>query len=182
MKIAFQTILIICSLIFTLFIHNTSFAQNNPSNVLSPPSFKKTEGKQLIFIDSMNIFYDELMDFNPEEILTISLLKNEEAIPVYGEYGKDGVLFIETKQFVYHQSMKKLSSYNKAISSIFENHKPEEIEIFINKKMTGDDMLYALAELDWVKVKEVEIVRHDELKSIYKVENKKVGIFIFIDE
>jgi TonB-dependent SusC/RagA subfamily outer membrane receptor len=56
------------------------------------------EGKPLIVIDGI-VYTDQdiLNSLNPDDIDSISILKEETAVRIYGEKGKNGVIIITTK-------------------------------------------------------------------------------------
>ncbi len=55
-----------------------------------------TPAKALIVIDGVIIDYNGRLKLNPDEIKSLSVLKDKEATDKYGEKGKDGVIEITT--------------------------------------------------------------------------------------
>lgn len=58
------------------------------------------DGKKnpLVIVDGKKITHDEFQEIKPENIESVSVLKNKSAVDVYGEEGKDGVILITTKK------------------------------------------------------------------------------------
>jgi TonB family protein len=57
-------------------------------------------GKEQIFIlDGKEIKKEELNQLEPGKIETVTVLKDNEAVKIYGEKGRDGVIIIKTKLF-----------------------------------------------------------------------------------
>lgn len=56
------------------------------------------EDRPLLIMDEKEIEFEKLKDLNPNEIESISVLKDESATKKYGEKGKNGVIIITTKK------------------------------------------------------------------------------------
>lgn len=56
------------------------------------------EPNPVVYVDGIEIKYDELSSIEPETIDSVSVLKNESATAVYGEKGKNGVIVIKLKK------------------------------------------------------------------------------------
>jgi TonB-dependent SusC/RagA subfamily outer membrane receptor len=52
----------------------------------------------LILLDGVAISYGDLQKIDPEKLETVEVLKDKQAIEVYGEKGKNGVIIITTKK------------------------------------------------------------------------------------
>ena len=51
--------------------------------------------KPLIIADGKEIAYDDFLKINPEEIFSITVLKDKAATELYGEKGQNGVIILE---------------------------------------------------------------------------------------
>jgi TonB-dependent SusC/RagA subfamily outer membrane receptor len=83
---------------------------------------KKNNKKPLIYIDEKKSDKQQLSNLKPEDIKSMSVLKDEKAIKAYGEEGKNGIILITTKSAAPNNlkaSDKKESSWdvNYGISS-----------------------------------------------------------------
>lgn len=56
------------------------------------------KGNPLYLIDGKEISNDELKSINPDQIESVSVLKDDSAVKLYGDKGKDGVVIIELKK------------------------------------------------------------------------------------
>jgi TonB-dependent SusC/RagA subfamily outer membrane receptor len=65
-----------------------------------PPKSKVAIQKALIFVDGTEMPYAEMKKINPEIILSVNVLKDNDAetVAMYGERGRNGVLLITTKK------------------------------------------------------------------------------------
>ncbi|AUC77383.1 M56 family metallopeptidase [Olleya sp. Bg11-27] len=84
-------------------INNNNPLLNKNTTVTDTLQFKatnqnaKNNRKPLVFIDSQKSNEQELSNLKPEDIKSMSVLKDEKAIKAYGEEGKNGVILITTK-------------------------------------------------------------------------------------
>ena len=61
---------------------------------------KKIGNDPVYFIDSVNVEQSEMMNYDPSEISIVNVYKDKDALELMGDEGKDGVIYIETKNFV----------------------------------------------------------------------------------
>ena len=82
-------------LFFTLcsFIGLISIAQSPKRTI------KKLGNNPIFFIDSVNVDNSELQKYDPTEIAQVTVYKDKEATDLFGEDGKDGVVYIFTKKW-----------------------------------------------------------------------------------
>jgi hypothetical protein len=73
------------------FIPGLLFAQSPQPPKLGP--------NPIIIVDSVRINNDELSKINPSDIAMLTMLTDTDAVKLYGEGGKDGVVICETKVF-----------------------------------------------------------------------------------
>ncbi len=57
----------------------------------------KTEDKPYVLVDGNEMGYDEFSKINPEQIESVTVLKDKSAIEKFGEMGKNGVIVVKTK-------------------------------------------------------------------------------------
>ena len=60
---------------------------------------KKLGNDPVFFIDSVSVDKSELQKYDPNEISSVTVFKDKEAINLIGNDGKDGLVYIETKKF-----------------------------------------------------------------------------------
>ncbi|QXP59773.1 M56 family metallopeptidase [Olleya sp. HaHaR_3_96] len=96
-------------------INNNTPILNKNITVTDTLRFKtKNNGKPLVFIDSQKSNEQELSNLKPENIKSMSVLKDEKAIKAYGEEGKNGIILITTKQNNKTTSITKKESNKKS--------------------------------------------------------------------
>ncbi|CEN34004.1 M56 family metallopeptidase [Capnocytophaga cynodegmi] len=82
------------------------------------------EPKPTVIIDGKEIDFSELQQMNPDEIENITVLKDERAIELYGEKGKNGVIIVS----------KKTSNKDAYISAIIADLKGEAVKVIAPKQ------------------------------------------------
>lgn len=79
------------------------------------------ETEPLFIIDGTPVDGDNFRSLNPNEIATISVLKDAGATAIYGNRGANGVIVIETKKGSYNSPLKVTYSYLRSSSSLQKN-------------------------------------------------------------
>ncbi|NLZ94483.1 MAG: TonB-dependent receptor plug domain-containing protein [Bacteroidales bacterium] len=121
---------------------------------------------------------------NPEDIDNISVLKNESAIELYGEEGKNGVIHIETKE-------NKSTAYNNKTTTlsdqfnISENEKVNALIDYDKIAFVIGDKLAAKEEVEALKPEQMKGVniysKGDKLKELQKKFNTDKESFMVIE-
>jgi hypothetical protein len=60
------------------------------------------------YVDSVKIETEESRSIDPGSVARVTLYKNEEGKKIFGEEGKHGVIFIETKSYLKKKSSEKI--------------------------------------------------------------------------
>lgn len=71
-------------------LHGVNAQQTTRTSVMEP----------VYYLDSVEIAPAELQKVAPGEIATVTVFKDEKAIEKFGEKGRNGVVFIESKEFI----------------------------------------------------------------------------------
>jgi TonB-dependent SusC/RagA subfamily outer membrane receptor len=82
----------------------------NKAMTISPPAIALAKTSPLFILDNVEMPGIDLDKVKPEDIESIEVLKDKEAIEPYGEKGKNGVVIISTKSFTRDRQYQKLRS------------------------------------------------------------------------
>ncbi|REG91132.1 hypothetical protein [Flavobacterium aquicola] len=160
-------------LLITFFALSISFAQS-PKKIL-----KKLGEDPVFFIDSINVEKGDLQRYDPNQISSVTVYKDKEAIALLGEDGKDGVIYIETKVFCKKRYWKyfvsKSSEYNQFVSS-YENDM--NVQYVLNERVLKEGFEGDLAAIDDVVFKSIKLISKEELIKKYQIEDKDYGFQI----
>ncbi len=116
-----------------------SLKKNNQKSELDTTSVRKekvvittskglsVDGKTPIFlVDGKEMDRQEFAAINPENIASISVLKDKSATEIYGDKGKNGVVIITLKKSVSHNFMDENQVYKDCSVSVCHKSKPGE--------------------------------------------------------
>lgn len=164
-------------LFYTLFCFSFCFSQ-------SPKEILKSIGPQPIyFMDSIRIQKSDLSKYDPKIISTVTVYKDTVAKKWFGEEGKDGVIYIETKPFStnrYQNYFKSKSiEYKKIIESVPNS---DDLQYLLNEKILLENYEGNLASINDKIFKEIHILNSKELEKKYNITGKKYGILIISSE
>ena len=144
----------------------------------------ETQEPSLVIIDDviMEKGY-KLNAISPADIDSISVLKGEDALSLYGEDGKDGVVIIRTKKASgINQDMDnvKVVGYRAmkdgTITSLAEKFGDDKPLLIIDDVVMGRNM--DLKEIDADQIESVTVLKNESAISIYGEEGKSGAILI----
>jgi len=139
--------------VFFLFISVSALAQSSDSIkkaakpgticICTPPDTTKSA----LYIIDGKIVKGKIDKINPNDILSISVLKSDSTTAKYGSAGANGVILITTKGYATQQYRKKFSSFSKAYENYLKAHRNDDSELsyVINGEvMSRDSKLISL--------------------------------------
>lgn len=157
-----------------IFSFTLCFSQSNKENIVN-----EMGQNPMFFLDSIRINKDEFRNINPQNISSLSTVTKKEATNLYGEEGKDGIIFVETKTF----SKKRYERYFKSKSVHYKNLiesgiDDSKIQYILNDKILKEIDKGLLASIDDNVFKEIKIIRQQELEHRYQIIGKEFGVLI----
>lgn len=132
----------------------------------------------IFILDSTRINDLQLKDLNANSIAKMNVYKGEEAIKIMGEEGKNGIVFIETKEFKKKQFWTMLASISSEYKELVPS--PDSLYsipyIYPGKTILerADEKIFSIKPED---IKSVQIIGFAEMKKKYGIEGKK-GVLI----
>ncbi len=161
-------------LLLTIFL----FTGCNASQMTPSTAIEELGPNPYIEIDEEKVSQDEIQKYNADEISSITMLFNNDAIKLYGNEAKDGAVIIETKEFArnkYETFLKKNSNkYEELLNSI----NTEDIQYILNGRILKKDFEGNLAIINKKLLKKIKIIDQETLVKKYHIENKKAGVVI----
>ena len=158
-------------LLFTFFILNFTFSS-------SAQQYSHKHETPIFILDSTRVNDLQLKEINADKVAHVNVYKGEEAIKIMGEEGKNGVIFIETKEFKKKQFWTMLSSINAEYKELVPT--PDSIYsllyIYSGKTILerADEKIFSIKPEE---IKDVQIIGYAEMKKKYGAEGKK-GVLI----
>ena len=136
----------------------------------------------VFFLDSVRVNRGVLENYSPSEFVSITVYKDSNAVKRIGPDGKNGLVYLETKEFArrkywaYFKS--KSSEYGKVVSS------PEndvEVQYVLNNEVLKESFEADLESINDRNFKAIKVISQPELLKVYGIKNKKYGIIISAD-
>jgi hypothetical protein len=147
---------------------------NKPVNV-----FREPENEPVFFLDSIRINRGVLTSYEPTEIAYITVLKDTNATKVLGPEGKNGVVYIYTKDYAKSKYWDYLKSKSKdyaiAVPSV-DNEK--DVVYILDNKILEKDFEGDLFNLDDSRFRDIKVIDKKMLKKDFNIKDKNWGILI----
>jgi hypothetical protein len=141
--------------------------------------FKEPSNEPLYYLDNIQVNKGVLSLYNPNEIAAVEVLKDSSAIKNFGEKGKNGVIYITTKEYARDKYWKYFSSKSADYTKTVPNIKDENGVCYIlNDKILENNFEGDLFFIDDSSFIELKVIDKKDLKTNYSVKNKKWGIVI----
>ena len=152
-----------------------SESENQPTPLINP-------NDPVFFIDSVRVNRGVLENYTPDEIASLTIYKDTNAIKRVGPKGKNGLVYIETKNFArmrYWEYFKSKSiEYLKAVPTVKED---SLVQYILNNEVLKNNYEGDLASINNKTFKTITIISKDQLVKDYGITNKKYGIVIIAD-
>ncbi len=133
----------------------------------------------LFYLDSIRVNKSTLTLYDANEIAFITVFKNDKALRIAGDKGKNGVVFIYTKGYVKQKYWEFLKSKSTKYAQLIPDYNKDNTVVYIlNNKVLSQNDKAELFELNDKNFIELKIINAKKLKRIFKVKNKEWGIVI----
>ncbi|GAB3922418.1 hypothetical protein [Mucilaginibacter myungsuensis] len=166
MKAIFTTILFLIPLI--------SSAQKSPEKAA-----KLLGADPIVIIDSVKASMDELAAIGEQNVASILILKDKDAVQAYGPEGNNGAVVVQTKTFARKTYINFFRSVSPKYDSLFNVMKTDTaFRYIINDKYKAEPDAGTLATIDKELFISLTILTDEELKKKYKITDKLIGIHI----
>lgn len=147
---------------------------NKPANV-----FKDPENEPVFFLDSIRVNRGVLTSYEPTEIASITVFKDTTAMRILGPEGKNGVIYIYTKDYAkskYWEYLKsKSKEYLKAVPSA---DKDKGVVYILDDRVMEKDFEGDLFNLDDNNFRDIKVIDKKTLKRDFKISDKNWGVLI----
>lgn len=147
---------------------------NNPTTV-----FKEPDKEPIFFLDSIRVNRGVLPSYEPTEIAFITVFKDTTAIRIIGPEGKNGVIYIFTKDFARNKYWNYLKSKSKDyLKAVPSSDNENNVVYILDNKVLEKDFEGDLFKLDDKTFGDLRVIDKKALRRDFKIENKKWGIII----
>jgi hypothetical protein len=140
-------------------------------------SKKSSEEKPLYILDDKIISQKEFQLIDANNIKSMNVIKNENAIKIYGEKGKNGVVIIKSKIYAF------VNGSDKAVEVEVEDNNPWKIKTAVttviyeddNGKVTAEYILTKNSSDSFLEKQKRELLKHGIEAKFTKVKRNKAG-------
>lgn len=133
----------------------------------------------IYFVDSARVTKEDLMKYEPTQIATVTVFKEKSAIERLGEEGKNGLIYIETKQFAKKRYWNFFQSKSKDYLKVVPEPSMDEAIVYIlNSKILKENFEGDLALIDNENFIGLKIINKVILKKEFKISDKKWGVIL----
>jgi hypothetical protein len=147
---------------------------NKPTNV-----FKEPDNEPIFFLDSRRVNRGVLLSYEPTEIAFITVFKDTTAIRIIGPEGKNGVVYIFTKEFARNKYWDYFKSKSKEyLKAVPSSDNESNVVYILDSKVLEKDFEGDLFKLDDKTFADLRVIDKKTLKRDFKIENMKWGIVI----
>ena len=163
-------------LFFTFFCISLSFAQS------SQYGLDKLGKNPVTFIDSAKVTRAEVLAFDSKLVALMTIYDPSEATDLIGEDGKDGVIYVESRDFCKKRFLRYFKSKSTEFSKLLDSKGNDStFQYIINGKVLTSRFDGELALVDDKVFKTLNIITKKELSSQYNITDKEYGIIITSD-
>jgi hypothetical protein len=142
----------------------------------------KVAGEPAYFLDSVNVA-SVTGKIDTAGITSVTVYKGQKAIDLAGpEFGRDGLVFVESKDFSRKRFEKYLSGKSKKYAKLLNKTKDRSAIVYIlNDKVQTGRYEGNLAAIDNNVFKSLEIIKPSKLRQKFGVESNIPGVLIRSD-
>ncbi|MDP9077841.1 MAG: hypothetical protein M3O71_10490 [Bacteroidota bacterium] len=141
--------------------------------------FEEDATDPVFFIDSVRVNKRVLQNYKPEEIASVTVYKDSSAIKRMGPAAKNGLIYIETKDFAknkyWNYFKSKSDQYGKLVPTVESD---VHIQYILNKRVLKENYEGDLAAINNTIFKGLQIITKQQLIKDYGVTDKEFGVII----
>ncbi len=164
-------------LIFSIFFFG--YVTGCSKSIKNIEDASKRLGKNPYFeVDNQPVQRNEFIEYNPEDIASLTIYGKKSAVKLFGNKAKDGAVTVETIKY----ATDKYETFFKSVSSEYKEMltetKPEDIQYILNDSVLTKHFAASLSSLDLKTLKDIKIIERTELVNKYQVNDKLKGVVI----
>jgi hypothetical protein len=137
----------------------------------------------VFFIDSVRVNKRVLQDYDASEIAMVTVYKDSSAVKRMGAAAKNGLIYIETKDFAknryWNYFKSKSDQYSKLVPSVEGDI---HVQYILNKKVLKENYEGDLAAINDTVFKGLQIITKQQLITDYGIKDKDLGVVVTADK
>jgi hypothetical protein len=149
------------------------------SHRLTPTEAAKKLGSNPYYeFDGKPVEFSYLKTVNPSDISVLRTYYNKEAIKLYGEKAKDGVVLMETRTFAKNKYESFFKKCSPEYSEMISRTDTSDIQYILNERVLKINIEGDLSLVTEKNFKSIKLIGSQELENNFRVSSKKVGVVI----
>ncbi|WP_428330229.1 hypothetical protein [Mucilaginibacter sp.] len=169
---------------YLCFLINVALAQDSTSYKLLIRDDLTINASHPLYVIDNAISLKTFQDLNPNDILSVSVLKDKEAETIYGSRATNGALVITTKKYAIDNYQKNFSSHSAKYKKYLDAHHGKDNDcgyVLNGTYITGKDsseIITKLYEISSEKIRMINFIDNDfrngnKIKELVIITTKK---------
>ena len=138
--------------------------------------------KPIYFVDSVKVLESEMVNLNPNDIASVTVIKDSSAVKLVGPEGRGGVIYIETNKFTtrsyWHYFRNKSAEYFKAVP---DQNADSSVVYILNEQVLQQPVAGKLSTINESNFISLKVIDQSTLAEKYKMTDKNYGVVIVIE-
>lgn len=135
-----------------------------------------TGDRPIMFLDSIQVNEGVVKLYDPEDMAFVTVVKGENAIKLKGEEGKNGIIFLFTKEYCLDKVHKMLRPFDPKYERV-ASAKPEDVAYFVNGEI-DESIGASLFETKPSEIISATVIKGKEVQKKYNIKGMKWGVEI----
>ena len=142
----------------------------------------KNPGDPIYFLDSIRMNRMALENFDPADFVAITVVKGKRALELVGQDGKNGVIYIETKDVAKRHYWAYFKSRSKDLAQLpIDPKNDSSFQFILNGRQITGDFDNQPMDISDKNLKSISVIGKDELAKNYGITGKNYGVIILAD-
>lgn len=147
---------------------------HTPANV-----FKEPGNEPIFVLDSLRVNRGLILSCEPAEITSVTVVKGSPAIKIFGPEGKNGVIYIYTRDYAKSKYWDYFKSKSKAyVKAVPAFDKDNDVVYILDNKVLEKNFEEDLFKVNDSRFHDIKVIGKKTLARDFKIKNKNWGIVI----
>jgi TonB-dependent SusC/RagA subfamily outer membrane receptor len=100
-----------------------------------------------LYVINGKVYDAGLLSIKPQDIESIDIAKDANAVAAYGPAGVHGVVFIKTKAYIFRKFAASIGTFSKPYSKYIKEHPQSKLAYYLNDSLIADTGKFIIKEL-----------------------------------
>lgn len=170
-------------LVFLLLLGGLAARAQDSAGILHIGPGSGTGEQPLLFVDSVRTPYDSIRSMNGltvADIAMVTVISGAESHGKFGDEGKNGIIYIESKTFARRRYNRVFSAVSADYALALQKYGSDaDFQYVLDGMVLAEkDEVSMLTALDMKKPPSITVISGKEIKKQYHIKHKKAGVII----